>query len=209
MNSTVHEPPVQETPALLHNIGYAPHARLSWRGMNRGEISDGETRIRLARKAGTWLVCRFVIRGGDPLYTPDWNNARALLRVLEPAHGLTEAQARQALLERIESHCQAQDWPAYLVAEPVGYGAYADSLALDHPLTAFLALAKSTGSLWMRDRPARLSPLHTPIDRDDQKNGFPGWRQWSTRLWFPTGIPENLLTALSEKAARKPSKQPT
>lgn len=207
MNSTVRARPAQETPALLHNIGYAPHARLSWRGMNRGEISDGEKQIRLARKTGTWLNCRHVIQEGTPLYTHDWNNARALLRVLEPEHGLTEAQARLALLERIESHCQAQDWPAYLVAEPLGYGAYSDSLTLDHPLTAFLALAKSTGSLWMRDRPARLSPLHTPIDLDGEKNGVPGWLQWSTRLWFPSGIPENLLTALRAKLPGKSLKQ--
>ncbi len=196
MNSTVRAGPAQETRALLHNIGYAPHARLTWRGMNRGEISDGETRIRLARRAGTWLNCRHVICAGEPLYARDWNNARALLRLLEPEHGLSESHARQALLERIESHCRAQDWPAYLVAEPLGYGAYSDSLTLDHPLTAFLALAKSTGSLWMRDRPARLSPLHTPIDSQASRAGGSHYIQWSTRLWFPGGIPENLLLAL-------------
>jgi hypothetical protein len=183
-------------PGLLHNIGYAPLARLTWRGLNRGEISDGETRIHLAGKTGTWLLCRHVIAESDPLYTPDWNNARALLRVLEPSHGLTEAQARQALLERIESHCRAQGWPAYLVAEPVGAGGYADSLTLDHPLTAFLALAKSMGSLWMRDCPARLAPLHTPIDSRSIRHCSRPFIHWSTRLWFPTGIPQNLLPAL-------------
>lgn len=196
----------QEPPPLLHNIGYAPHARLSWRGMNRGEISDGEKQIRLARTTGTWLICRHVIQARTPLYTHDWNNARALLRVLDPEHGLTEATARQALLERIESHSEAQGWPTYLVAEPVGYGAYSESLTLDHPLTAFLALAKSTGSLWMRDRPARLSPLHTPVESQSIRHGARPCVQWSTRLWFPNGIPENLLTALRAKLPGKPPK---
>ena len=49
MNAAVRARPAQEPPALLHNIGYAPHAKLSWRGMNRGEISGGEKQIRLAR----------------------------------------------------------------------------------------------------------------------------------------------------------------
>ena len=208
MSSAVRQQSVQEAPALLHNTGYAPHARLTWRGMNRSEISDGEKQIRLARKTGTWLNCRHVIHEGDPLYTHDWNNARALLRVLEPGHGLTEAQARQALLERIECHGQAQDWPAYLITEPLGYGAYADSLTLDHPLTAFLSLAKSTGSLWMRDRPARLSPLHTPIDSHGPSSGAHRCIQWSARLWFPSGIPENLLTALRTKVPVPSPNQP-
>ncbi len=207
MSSAAGTRPAHETPALLHNIGYAPHARLVWRGMNRGEISDGEQRIRLARKTGTWLICRHVIQEDHPLYAHDWNNARALLRVLDPGHGLAEEPARLALLERIEAHCTDQDWPAYLVAEPVGYGAYSNSLTLDHPLTAYLALAKSTGSLWMRDRPARLSPLHAPIESQSIRHGARPCVQWSSRLWFPTGIPENLLTALRVKSPGKSPKQ--
>lgn len=200
--------PRPESPALLHNIGYAPQATLSWRGLNRGEISNGKTRLRLAGQTGTWLNCRCVINSDHPQYGHDWNNARALLRLLDRKHDLEEEQARQALLERIESHCQGLNWSAYLVAEPTKKLAGGpDNLTLDHPLTAFVALSKSTGSLWMRDRPARLAPLHTPIDTNGS-SGIDPCIQWSTRLWFPHGIPENLLTALTKKTAPKFPKKP-
>jgi hypothetical protein len=63
---------------------------------------------------------------------------------------------------------------------------------VDHPLTTFVALAKATGTVWVRDRPPRLAPLQQPFlatPLDVSRRGV----YWSTALWFPDGIPANLL----------------
>ena len=54
----------------------------------------------------------------------------------------------------------------------------------------FLALAKSTGTVWRRDRAASLILLHSPGRRTGQEGGT----YWSHQLWFADGLPASVST---------------
>src|SRR5690606_6272202 len=91
----------------------------------------------------------------------------------------------------IEEHCRSLDWPRILLVREPGQ-AIGSALVLDHRPTTLVALAKSTGTVWMRDRPVRLAPLQSPSLIEP--GGAPVRAvQWSTALWFPDGIPADLL----------------
>ena len=190
---------LEESPGLLHNTGYAPRASILWRGIGRGPLGDDAQRIEVARHRGSWLHLSLVIGQADGRCHRDWNSAGALLRLLDPAHALGEAAAARRLADLIEA-CSAQlDWPrCLLVSSAVGNSAgrpgfnRAQGITLDHAPTTFVALTKSTGSLWLRDRAPRLAPLHAPqlIEPDGRPMRGVRWDQW---LWFPDGIPGSLL----------------
>jgi hypothetical protein len=92
---------------------------------------------------------------------------------------------------------------------------------LSHPLTAFVALTTSTGSVWMKDREPRLAPLHHPVllgqgGQIESKASI----QWKAGLFFPRGLPSSLLQAVkgeyeqmlmdkrkAERAAKKAAKR--
>ncbi len=155
-----------ESLPLLHNIGGPPRASISWRGLQghgRPYARDIRSRIDQAAGAGTWLDFRYEIRPGQPCFGHDWNNARAVLRVLHPDHHLDEEAARRSLVQRVEAHCRSLGWPACLIAQPAKSHLSREDLVLTDPLSAFVALSKSTGSIWLRERPPSLAPLHPPV----------------------------------------------
>jgi hypothetical protein len=125
------------------------------------------------------------------LYTKDWNNCGVLLRVLEPEHSLNETEAREELVKRIEMHAHSLKWPPFLMTADdfnptVG-------LELSHPLTTFVALSKSTGSVWMKEREPRLAPLHHPSSVAQGSTGHNVYIKWKAGLFFPKGLPSGLL----------------
>jgi hypothetical protein len=76
-------------------------------------------------------------------------------------------------------------------------------VTLDHAPTTFVALSKSTGSLWLRDRVPRLAPLHAPTLIEPGSTPMRGVL-WEQTLWFADGIPEGLLTLAMDQV--KPQK---
>jgi hypothetical protein len=151
-------------PALGMWGGPAPE-KLVWYGHGRGPLSDDVERVEAARARGVWLRLSFTLRlsASRPR---GWNTAASLLRLVEPRHRLREASAERRLVELIEAHAARLDWPPVLLAGiPEVYRPGA--IALDHPLTTFVAIAKATGSLWLRTRASRLSALQCPrvVDR--------------------------------------------
>jgi hypothetical protein len=193
---------MEETPGLLHNIGGPPRASILWRGFGRGPLADDAERIEVARRRGTWLHLTLSIGQANGRYQRDWNTAGALLRLLEPAHALGETAATRCLVERIEEHTERLDWPRCLMVGAAG-GRRDQQVTLDHAPTTFVALSKSTGSLWMRDRVPRLAPLHAPTLIEPGSTPMRGVL-WKQTLWFPDGIPEGLLSLAMEQA--KPQK---
>ena len=208
-----------EATPLLHNSGWAPRATISWHGFNRKKVMEKEVLIQEAKNKGTWLTCSFSIAATHSLYTKDWNNCCAVLRVLEPEHTMNEGQARIELLSRIDAHAKALNWPAFLMTADdfkpsVG-------VELSHPLTTFVALTKSTGSVWMMDRQPRLAPLHNPVflgqgGPTEMNDSI----QWRAGLFFPKGLPSDLLQSVkgeyeqmlmdkrkAERAAKKAAKR--
>ena len=131
----------------------------------------------------------------------------ALLGLVEPGHELAEAAAHERLLELIEAHTRRLAWPPLLLAD-TGRGGEGRSagpaVTIDHALTTFVALAKCTGSLWMRDRRPHLAPLHAPTLIEPGSTPMRGVR-WGLRLWFAQGIPQELLAQLGAGAAGKPA----
>jgi hypothetical protein len=125
------------------------------------------------------------------LYTKDWNNCGALLRVLEAGHTLNENEARIELIKRIEHHAQSLKWPTFLMTSDDFNPT--EGLELSHPLTTFVALSKSTGSVWMKDREPRLAPLHGPSSVAQGSTGHNVYIQWKAGLFFPKGLPSELL----------------
>jgi hypothetical protein len=199
--SPAHAAPGDAPPPLLHNVGWAPHASIVWRGLGRGPANADADRLEAARTHGAWLNVSTTIGRADPRWRTQWNTAAALLSVLEPAHGLDEAAATRRLLERIDAHARRLDWPAWLLAAPADphVGTRHDpGVTLDHADTVFVALAKSTGSLWLRARAPRLAPLHAPrVDPARQRGRQAAWR---AALWFPDGLPATLLDAAAAQA---------
>ena len=186
---------VELAPGLLHNTGYAPRASILWRGIGRGPLADDAQRIEVARSRGTWLHLSLSIGQTDGRYRRDWNAAGALLRLLDPAHALSEAAAARRLTDLIEARSAQLDWPrCLLVGNTVGKPGFnrEQQIKLDHAPTTFVALTKSTGSLWLRDRAPRLAPLHAPQLIEPGGMSIRGVR-WDQLLWFPDGIPESLL----------------
>ena len=198
---------VERSPGLLHNTGCAPRANLVWRGIGRGPLADDTERIEVARRRGTWLHLSLSIGQADARYHRDWNTAAALLRLLEQTHDLGEAAATRRLTDLIEARAEQLDWPPCLIVEKTGGrsgGNREQRVTLDHAPTTFVALSKSTGSLWLRSRPPRLAPLHAPrlIDTNQGMRGV----SWLQQLWFPEGIPESLLSqAVAQLPPRKPA----
>jgi len=190
---TLLQGPSQSTEAtpLLHNSGWAPRASISWHGFNRKKYMEEEILIKEAKNKGTWLTCSFTVHRTHPLYTKDWNNCGVLLRVLEPEHSLNEAEARDELIKRIEVHAQSLKWPSFLMTaddfNPT------DGLELSHPLTTFVALSKSTGSVWIKEREPRLAPLHSPSSVAQGSTGYNVYIQWKAGLFFPKGLPSGLF----------------
>jgi len=180
----------EHSPSLLHNSGYAPRANIVWRGIGRGPIADDAERIEVARGRGAWLHLCLSIGQADGRYHRDWNTATALLTLVEPDHRLGEKAATRCLVERIEAHTRRLDWPPCLLVGDLPRNRER-RVTLDHAPAAFVALAKSTGSLWLRDRPPLLAPLHAPKLVEPSVN-FRGVR-WDQLLWFPDGIPNTLL----------------
>jgi hypothetical protein len=110
---------------------------------------------------------------------------------LEPKHALNESEARVELLSRIETHAHFLKWPAFLMTSDDFNPT--EGVELSHPLTTFVALAKSTGSVWMKDREPRLAPLHNPTSVAQGSTGCNVYIQWKTGLFFPKGLPSGLF----------------
>jgi hypothetical protein len=193
----------ERPPGLLHNSGYAPRASIVWRGFGRGPLADETERIEVARNCGTWLHLCISIGQQDARYHRDWNSAGALLQLVEPGHGLDEAVASRRLVEVIEEYTRRLDWPRCLLTGSRGSGGN-ERVTLDHAPTAFVALAKSAGNLWLRDRPARLAPLQSPTLVEPGGVPMRGV-EWHQHLWFPDGVPENLLAQALEQVRRRDS----
>ncbi len=192
-----------EGPAnLLHNTGCAPRASIVWRGFGRGPVSDDAERIEAARQHGSWLHLCISIGQRDARYHRDWNSAGALLQLVETGHRLGETGATRRLVELIEEHTVELAWPRCLLSARRGSGGNG-RITLDHALTAFVALSKSAGNLWLRDRPARLAPLQTPSLVEPGGTSMRGVH-WDQHLWFPDGVPQGLL-AQAGKQLRKPT----
>ena len=181
---------VEATP-MLHNSGWAPRASISWHGFKRKKVMEEEVLIQEAKNKGTWLTCSFSVHRTHPLYTKDWNNCGIILRALEPEHTLNESEARVELLSRIETHAHFLKWPAFLMTSDDFNPT--EGVELSHPLTTFVALAKSTGSVWMKDREPRLAPLHNPTSVAQGSTGCNVYIQWKTGLFFPKGLPSGLF----------------
>lgn len=180
--------------------GGPPPEKLVWYGHGRGPLSDDAERVEAARTRGVWLRLSFTLRlsASRPR---GWNTAASLLRLLEPRHRLPEAAAERRLVEQIETHAARLDWPAVLLAgEPEVYRPGA--VALDHPLTVFVAIAKATGSLWLRTRAPRLSALQCPRVVDRPTLAVPH-AEWEQVLWFPDGLPPTLLQQALDDAMRR------
>lgn len=200
----MHEAP----PSLLHNIGGPPRASIVWRGLNREQAASGtptaSSRTASATPAlGLWLHLSISIGVADARYRRDWNTAAALLELVQPDHGLDEIAAQARLVEFIEAETARLDWPPCLIAARQSVfqcHSPATRLRLDHAPLTFVALAKSTGNLWLRGRAVHLAPLHSPTLVSGGGTSMRGVR-WDQALWFPAGIPENLI---AQAAARKP-----
>lgn len=196
-------------PGLLHNSGGPPRASISWRGMAdvTAAGSSGHGAAQSVRPRGAWLQLTVSIGQPDERYRRDWNTAGALLELVEPGHALGEAAAHSRILELIEAHTQRLAWPPVLLADTgrnrTGRSS-GHAVTVDHALTTFVALAKCTGSLWMRDRRPHLAPLHAPMLIDPGSTSMRGVR-WGVRLWFAQGIPQELLAQLGAGAAGKPA----
>ena len=201
----------EQPPALLHNIGGPPRASILWRGFGRGPLADETERIVVARTRGTWVSFSLSIGQHDARYARDWNSAAALLRLFEPGHALDEEAATRNVTHRIEAHAARLAWPPTLLVGQRG-AERGQTITLDDALTTFVALAKSTGSLWLRQRPVRLAPLQVPTQVDP--GGAPSRNvRWGQALWFPDGVPETLLSqAMAQARARMqptPKSQPS
>jgi hypothetical protein len=213
----------KERAVALHNSGWAPRASIAWHGFRRTQINDTQLLIEQAKTTGTWLACTYKLTKKHSLYERDWNNCKALLRVLvregeffevdkegakEGAkegqrvnfNDLSESQCRAELVKRIEAHARALDWPPNLINDEEYE--VRTSLKISDPLTAFVALSKSTGSVWMRDRPVRLAPLHLPTQTRAGDEGKDAYAEWSSRLFFPNGVPSNLLKVIANQYKR-------
>lgn len=206
--------PLETARGLLHNIGGPPRATISWRGLGRaqaGSAAQGDPdgappAAGQARPAGTWLQLTISIGQSDPRYRRDWNTAAALLALVEPRHGLAEAPAQERLLAFIEEETAHRAWPARLLARRDNWstGRPGDpKVELDHVPTTFVALAKCTGSLWLRDRRPHLAALHAPTLIEPGGTPLQGVR-WSQMLWFPQGIPQELLSRIGTRRAPAP-----
>ena len=198
--------PLETARGLLHNIGGPPRATISWRGLGRaqaGSAAQGDPdgappATGQARPAGTWLQLTISIGQRDERYRRDWNTAGALLELAEPGHGLGEAAAQERLVAFIEEETARSPWPPCLLAGRGGSARGQPSdlrVELDHVGTTFVALAKCTGSLWLRDRRPHLAPLHAPTLIEPGSTPMRGVR-WGQALWFPQGIPQELLSRL-------------
>jgi hypothetical protein len=202
----------EPAPGLLHNIGGPPRATISWRGLGRGALgtasgsrpatgagsgASGGT-VAATGPRGTWLQLTISIGQRDERYRRDWNTAGALLELAEPGHGLGEAAAQERLVAFIEEETARSPWPPCLLAGRGGStrGQPSDlRVELDHVGTTFVALAKCTGSLWLRHRRPHLAPLHAPTLIEPGSTPMRGVR-WGQALWFPQGIPQELLSRL-------------
>ncbi len=186
--------------------GGPPPEKLVWYGHGRGPLSDDVERVEAARTRGVWLRLSFTLRlsASRPR---GWNTAASLLRLLEPRHRLPEAAAERRLVEQIEAHAARLDWPPVLLAgEPEVYRPGA--IALDHPLTTFVAIAKATGSLWLRARASRPSALQCPRVIPYPTPDAPHV-VWEQVLWFPDGLPPTLLQQALDDAMRRRTDKPT
>lgn len=189
-------------PGLLHNSGYAHSASIVWRGLGRGTATDPDERLKLAGSRGTWLRLTLSIGQSDGRYHREWNTAEPLLELVQPGHRLAPVAAQRRLIELIEEHTAKLDWPPCLIAGAPRFnpgGSNPPGPTIDHALSAFVAVSKSIGSLWLRNRPARLAPLHSPRLMDSSSTSMRGvcWRQM---LWFPEGIPSDLLKQAAQQS---------
>lgn len=193
-------------PGLLHNIGGPPRATISWRGLGRapaagtapGGRAGTASAVAASGSHGTWLQLTISIGQRDARYRRDWNTAAALLELVEPGHGLAEPAAQQRLAAFIEEETARSPWPPCLLARLSLWSSSQPSelrVEIDHAPTTFVALAKCTGSLWLRDRRPHLAPLHAPTLIEPGGAPMRGVR-WGQALWFPQGIPQELLSRL-------------
>ena len=196
---------------LLHNIGGPPRASITWRGFDRFQ-ADGAPRgadeepARFSSR-GLWLHLTISIGQRDARYRRDWNTAGALLELVEPGHGLAEAAAQERLIDFIEQETARRPWPPSLLASRGGWTGGRSStsrLEFDHTPSTFVAMAKCTGSLWLRDRRPHLAPLHAPDLIEPGSAPMRGVR-WSQMLWFPQGIAQELLSTLGTPKAQTPT----
>jgi hypothetical protein len=199
------DPEAPSAPApLLHNIGGPARTSIVWQGYTPPKAS-GDAPV-VAR--GAWLRCRYVIRPGEPLSGVSWNTTVNLLKVLEPSHGLSESAARAYLVERLEARITQLNWPATLIAEQPRSTTPSmpnpHDVVTDAELT-FVMLAKSTGTLWRRDRPVSLAFLHAP----DKSSGTNAATVWQHQLWFANGRPAIAVTDSQQAAADSPVRRAT
>lgn len=177
-----------------------PPERLAWHGLRRAPMADRVERIEGGRSHGAWLrlSCSLSLQPPGPA---GWHTAAALLRLVEPHHRLSEDGAGRRLVEVIEAHAARLDWPAVLLAsDPRGLRSTA--VTLGHPLTTFVALAKASGSLWLRARTPRLGALQCPrVDAGSSSEAARAY--WEQLLWFPDGLPSTLLQPAFQDARRR------
>jgi hypothetical protein len=93
-----------EATGLLHNIGGPPRVSIVWRGLREPLSRNLRGSIAIAASAGTWLRLQISISQNSRRYRRDWNTAAALYGLLDPDHSLSEEQARDRLVARIEAH---------------------------------------------------------------------------------------------------------
>jgi len=193
-------PADKASPPLLHNSGYASSAPMVWHGLQRGAsptpaAGDAPLPASIAAQ-GQWLQLLASVGQRERTYRRDWNSARALLTLFEYRHGLTEALAERRLIDMLEHHCVQLQWPPCLLT-----GRRDQTRALrrnssyillrDEPLTAFVAIAKSIGNLWLSARPAQLASLQSPCLVEPGGVPMRGV-EWSQELWFPEGVPADI-----------------
>jgi hypothetical protein len=206
MNSSV-QPSLfaNEATPLLHNIGGPPSATLTWRGLKASAAGDAQSRIEEARKCGTWVRVMHRLYSRHPLFKNNWNSSVTVLKLFEPNHRKQEPGAARALVRHIDDTAAQLDWPRYVIADEKPRD-LDDVLLLDDAMLTFTVIAKSTGSVWMRDRAPRLAPLHSPlICLGSGGTGYGRRVEWSSYLWFPTGVPSSLLERIAEANKKETS----
>lgn len=190
-----------EPASLLHNIGGPPMAILRWNGLGRSDRSTAPgAKFKEADRRGTWLFCihKRVQDATEPIPSgPD--HCRLLLKLIEPNHCLNDVSSKRRLTEQLEAHTQALNWPRHLIAQSsfTQDTAY-QQLVIDHPLTVFVALTRSIGHLWSRDRALKLSRLASPTVTSFMDIRAKRSVIWQTSLWFPQGVPPDLLDAIRQ-----------
>ena len=177
---------------MLHNVGYAPRARISWHGPGRDAQKNRIDRVAASSYKGAWVLLRHSIGQRSPAYQRDWNSATALLGVLQPHHRLSEEDATESLIKRIEQHAQALNWPSNLLLADNAFKGQ-ETLVVHDALTTWVALSKAAGCVWCRSRAPQIGRLQSPVALDSGNASMKGL-YWTCTVWFERGIPDAMLS---------------